>query len=472
MEVWFVGSSLRLDQDWEPEIREAVNRADVIIALISWRSFKPESYMYPDPNFVFEIVESNLRDDLLLLPLLLGRFAMPAELVAIGVDYSRKSLRRHVVNQLLDDLKRHAIENNIAVDGCELISKSEPGYQWSSTRWKELSGVFVEIFVPEKKDDETVVPSKPIPTWRVKAARSAKVITYSLLGLVTALIIAGVGLVVNFVNSGGSRDSAGAPVVIKALTVIPLFTPRAKLAIPSPTITAVPGLQYSSIDGAPLIYIPTGSFTMGSNDEEREQPVHLVILSGFWIDKFEVTNIRYATCVNAGVCSPPSQTDHFADPDYANHPIVFVDWNDAKNYCEWAGRRLPTEAEWEKAARGTDKRFYPWGNDYNKWCERVNYKECVGGTTPVGSYPTGASPYGVLDMAGNAWEWVSDWYSESFYSADDLMTNPFGPFVGEHRVLRGGSWSSGRNYLRTTDRWRNIPTYASDFIGFRCVLSK
>jgi serine/threonine-protein kinase len=370
----------------------------------------------------------------------------------------------------LHDLKRYADENGFHSDGISLNSPSEQGPQWSPTRWKELSGLFIETWVKEEIVEK--VPARQPPKWLQGTVRIARHILAMSSVLAILLVVVVVGLFVNFVNSGGRADSVGAPMVIGALTLRSQFEPAEQIAS-RPTST--PGqafVQFSGVDGARLIFIPAGEFTMGSNYEEREQPVHRVNLSAYWMDQYEVTNKLYAKCVNAGVCSLPSVKDHYDDPAYANHPVVFVDWKAAQTYCEWAGRRLPTEAEWEKAARGTDERTYPWGVGLG--CPRANYDAdyCkMDGTTLVGSYPKGASPYGLLDMAGNVWEWVSDWYSDSYTSFFDASFNPMGPQSGEHRVLRGGSWISDRNYLRTTDRWRNLPEFKSDFIGFRCAMS-
>jgi len=210
-----------------------------------------------------------------------------------------------------------------------------------------------------------------------------------------------------------------------------------------------------------------------------EFPQHTVLLPEFWIDRAEVTNVSYRACVAAKACSPPSGGDpnYYRDPAYDNYPIVFVSWNDADKYCRWVGKRLPTEAEWEKAARGTDGRIWPWGNalkdDLARPVERANVSDShIRRCSQVGDYPTGASPYGALDMAGNVCEWVNDWYSPTYYAGrPDPDTSPPGPSENESlgkKVIRGGSFNTVGLNARTADR--NAVSAGPSFdIGFRCA---
>lgn len=225
----------------------------------------------------------------------------------------------------------------------------------------------------------------------------------------------------------------------------------------------------SERDGMLLVYVPAGEFLMGSlageGDENDEAPQHTVALAAFWIDRTEVTNTMFAACVEAGACRDVAHPR----PDRAEHPdfpAQGVPWTQAAAYCEWAGRRLPTEAEWEKAARGTDGRLYPWG-DAEPDGSRVNFDKQIGDVANVGSFPAGASPYGALDMAGNVYEWVSDWYGAEYYAASP-NENPAGPEAGMQRVLRGGNWNSLADNLRTANRFWAFPG-RNDFDGFRCA---
>ncbi|MEN6620589.1 MAG: SUMF1/EgtB/PvdO family nonheme iron enzyme [Smithella sp.] len=248
---------------------------------------------------------------------------------------------------------------------------------------------------------------------------------------------------------------------------------------PKPAATQAPvamTVEVSPKDGMTMVYVPSGEFLMGSLEgtgENNEHPQHTVYLSGYWIDKTEVTNEMYAKCVADGACEYPpnnssyTQSSYYGNPKYDKYPVIYVSWYQANNYCTWAERQLPTEAQWEKAARGTDGRIYPWGN-VSPDVSLANYESHVGDTTEVGSYPDGASPYGALDMTGNVWEWVKDWYGT--YPSGSV-SNPTGPATVDYNILRGGSWQDLESNVRSTFRVRSIPKNASDLNGFRCSLS-
>ena len=246
-------------------------------------------------------------------------------------------------------------------------------------------------------------------------------------------------------------------------------------------------LRVNPKDGAEMVWVPAGEFLMGSTPEQIENlpeqkqisweesaaddewrkaelPQHIVALSGYWVYKYEVTVAQYRKyCVDTGNQMPKAPDSGWIE----NHPIANITWQEAASYAAWAGASLPTEAQWEKTARGTDGRIYPWGNDYDR--SKCNRRANVQiRTEPVGSYPEGASPYGCLNMAGNVWEWCSDWYNGDYYSKSPA-SNPTGPERGAYRILRGGKWRTHIRYYRCSSRLSYPPSYRSYSIGFRLV---
>lgn len=224
-------------------------------------------------------------------------------------------------------------------------------------------------------------------------------------------------------------------------------------------------------DGSTLVFIPGGEFNMGSQVYSNESPPHRVQLSPFWITQTVVTNHRYARFRRETGHRP---SDFINDELYngENQPVVGIDYADAVAYCEWAGGRLPTEAEWEFAARGTDGRIYPWGNetpDSNRAVYGLVYGK-GGKAAPVGSHPGDVSPFGVLDMAGNVLEWCSDWASQYEDGFGQPQTNPVGAAQGINRIMRGGCWVYQAESLRATTRFFSVPHQKVSFAGFRMVV--
>ncbi|MEW5719798.1 MAG: SUMF1/EgtB/PvdO family nonheme iron enzyme [Chloroflexota bacterium] len=326
--------------------------------------------------------------------------------------------------------------------------------------------------------------ARTVPVW-AWAAGGAGVM------LVVVMLLLGIGALVNALTRATTPTAqatavAGAPratnTILPPTALVPTLAPpptaRAPTATAPPRVTPTPRAGETRIfapDNAPMVFVPAGEFSMGSNDYDDEKPPHTVYLDAFWMDKYEVTNALYKKCVDAGKCTAPSlktsytRDSYYGNAQYDNYPVIFVSWDDADKFCAWAGKRLPTEAEWEKVARGTDGRVYPWGSTFDK--NLLNsFEGGKGDTTAVGSYPGGASPYGALDMAGNAWEWVADWYSSNIYSSSP-RNNPTGPSSGQYRVLRGGSWFSDAACARAASRsyYRYSPDLRADYWGFRCA---
>ena len=231
--------------------------------------------------------------------------------------------------------------------------------------------------------------------------------------------------------------------------------------------------QISPMDGMVQVYVPEGEFMMGKpGNPDFDSPNHRVYLDAFWIDRVEVSNALYEQCVQAGGCTEPvlSENIYYGKWVYRDLPIVYVNWYQAAAYCEWAGRRLPTEAEWEKAARGTDTRLYPWG-DEDPTPRQANYAaSLMGEPISVYRYPSGASPYGALNMAGNVREWLADWFDKSYY-LETTYNNPTGPETGIERSTRSGAYDADANEIFTTSRYKHEPQSAGLSRGFRCAES-
>jgi len=267
----------------------------------------------------------------------------------------------------------------------------------------------------------------------------------------------------------------------RVLFVLWLFSILAAACSPGPTLMP-----------EPMVLIPAGAFKMGDTVDHLmavcvkmrsdcqpdwfadEVPSQSVDLPAFYMDVYEVTNGHYRLCAVAGKCTVPlftksaTRPDYYSNPAYENYPVVYVSWNMAEAYCQWRGARLPTEAEWEKAARGTDGRIFPWGDSIDK--TRANYTDAKNGdTTAVGSYESGKSPYGMYDMAGNVWEWTSSLYKPFPYNASDGREDLLN--TTDPRVMMGGSWNFADQGVRSGNRSGLIPAGIYMDIGFRCAKS-
>ena len=334
--------------------------------------------------------------------------------------------------------------------------------------------------------------------------------------MVAGLVILSLLRLIPFGGAPAATEAPFAPTavpVIATLASVPNEAPTATLLVPTapPVPTAVPTEAMVDVreqDGMLMLKVPAGEFSMGSEQNDDEKPVHSVMLADYWIDQTEVTNDMFSQFVQAAshktdaeaagkswVFNPTTNTwEEITGADWRHpqgpatdlaglgqHPVVHVSWQDAAAYCAWAGARLPTEAEWEKAARGTQGATYPWGEaapagdllnfaDINlavDWANK-NVNDGYQYTAPVGSYPRGASPYGALDMAGNVWEWTADWYQA--YPGNTVVNDSYGQ---KYRVLRGGCWYvSYDSDVRTADRSGLGPADSDDVTGIRCARSR
>ncbi len=287
------------------------------------------------------------------------------------------------------------------------------------------------------------------------------------------------------------------PTPIPTLTLTPTSTPTPTPTTPTPRLIQPIDTLMRTTDGMVMVYVPAGEFEMGSNDgESDEQEVHTVALNAFWLDQTEVNVAQFRQFVRATQYTTTAEREGWAyvyvkssgrfeefkgadwqhpfGPQAAavgdNHPVTQVSWDDAAAYCEWAGGQLPTEAQWEYAARGPESRIYPWGDQWQNNVANCGESICKDGfeyTAPVGSFLEGASWVGALDLAGNVWEWTADWYGGSY--AADRQENPTGPTDGDSRVMRGGSWYAGTSKLYCANRSKNLPADRFGFLGFRCA---
>jgi len=454
LEVWYDLSGLEGGTRWGKEIQSAIQNSQIFVVVLSPNSIDSE---WVEKEFMYA---NSLKRK--IIPLLYKPCETPMWFINL-----------HFIDVQGDNYDRHfwIILKAMGVKPEDKVKEVPPVAEVASPQ------AATEIHVPPA---QPVVPAVPKA---ISLRGRIKISPVWIVGLVGVVALIGFGiwdmpaLAARRASTPGSTDTTTplpttTPTLI--LTLAPSLTPTITLA---PTATlGIDSTWMRPADGMAMVYVPEGNFSMGSdNGNADEQPVHPVYLDAFRIDKTEVTNVMYGQCVKTGDCQMPSslkstlRSSYFYNPQYANYPVIYVNWYDAHDYCLWAGARLPSEAEWEKAARGTDGRVYPWGNDSpNK--SLLNYNHYVGDTTAVGSYPSGVSPYGALDMAGNVWEWVNDSFDANYYSQSPT-SNPPGPASSSLRVLRGGTWDMSGNGIRSAYRGWNGAWNAFYYFGFRCARS-
>lgn len=350
------------------------------------------------------------------------------------------------------------------------------------------------------EEDEGRVKEKPRPVTTSKTTSSFRP-SLLMIGIIAGVLLLIWGTTSLLKSKSSSVPESTQPSQPKEIqpspsnTSLPVQTTEATvISTVSPSETPIPptatlGIASTVIgnDGMTLYYVPAGDFVMGSNrGDANEQPVHTVYLDAFWIDETEVTNSMYAIFLDdqgnqvdgdaywldegdSDVKLHPTGGSWIVESGYEDHPVVEVSWYGAKSYCSWVGRALPTEAQWEKAARNSDGRDYPWGNDV-PGNGVLNFNNYLKDTTPVEKYPRGVSPYRVLDMGGNVWEWVADWYGESYYR-NSPSKNPLGPGSGQFRVRRGGSFTDHGYVVRATYRASSDSDFTNLNVGFRCAMN-
>jgi formylglycine-generating enzyme required for sulfatase activity len=466
-------TDIGVGEDFADAINQAINSCRVVIVLIGpiWHSITDEMgrKRLEDPHdFVRMEVQAALESDVLVVPVLVHGAHMP-KAKDLPVELQSLTYRRAI------EIRHRQFENDVE----NFVHELE----------KHLSGI-------EQNQDVTSYQrvGVRIPVW-------------GWLLIVFVFLIVGISTVFWWRNgrksSIGSIPVSDTPQVMIAVktTEIVTTTPRPPTATTtkmhtqtppptathSPTVTSTPTRtptetplpsQMDDPFGVTMILIPQGPIIMGTDEQNPwnmvSRPAHSVNVEMFYIDKYEISNAQYASCVQAGVCQPPRSNSsktrnmYFGDPQYADYPVIFVSWHDAQTYCSWRGGRLPGEEEWEKAARGGDQRVYPWGTDPVD-CQRANFapnKTCAGDTLPIDSHPTGVSPFGAHNLSGNVAEWVNDWL-QSYPGGNPNASKAFGI---THRIARGGAYFDGPNYVQTTIRQGLTPDSAFSYVGFRCVL--
>jgi formylglycine-generating enzyme required for sulfatase activity len=479
LDVWLDEASLLPGQNWRVEIPKAVRNSDVVIVCLSKASISKEGYVQKEIKFALDIADEKPDGTIFIIPLRLDECEVPDRLGDLHwVNLFDKGGHKKLLEALrlraksLEQVRQVEIHSEL-VDS-EFEDESEPASP-----------------APKPKP---APPTAQLPGGKRPPGEWNPTIVAALIGAVATIIAAILGFE-PLVKLFEQTPTPTAPQTSTA-TLEPGPTSTLKPSpsatdnpAPSPTVEFTPSLTPKATllpyiiteKGAQMVLVPAGTFPMGSNTGFLdEKPVHKVSLDAFYIDKFEVTNALYKTCVKVGACLSPKNTrsnshpSYYGNPEFDNYPVIWVDWNMAQAYCDWRGgdalpkTRLPTEAEWEYAARSKDGRTYPWGEGIDRM--RANYNNNIGDTTAVGSYENGKSIYGVYDLAGNAWEWVADWYEKSYYQ-NSPASNPAGPDSGQIVVLRGGTWNFDGSHVRSAYRGKYDPTLTLDKIGFRCARS-
>jgi formylglycine-generating enzyme required for sulfatase activity len=536
IDPWLDKAKILPGQDWRIIIEKAVEYADVVIVCLSNQSVSKEGFVQREIKYAYDLALEKPEETIFLIPLRLDDCPVPRGLrtfqwvdyfgsdnsdaysdllEALKLRYKQKSdleageLARKVVAEKADwevirekthrEQAEREAQEKVEREAAEKVALKKAEYETAEKAKREA----VEKAVREKEQREQVQQEAARKAVHEKAQRETAQkaeqkkpagrsfpIALSGFGLLFLIVICigGIFLVYKLLSPPATPAPTEAPMATVAPTQVPMVT-EPPVATDVPTETPPPGIGTTMIgaDGMTLLYVPAGEFTMGSDQgDQDEKPVHKVTVDAFWIDQTEVTNKMYSLCVAADVCKQPAHASsathsrYYGNSEFDNYPVIHVDWSMAKAYCEWAGRDLPTEAQWEKAARGPDGNMYPWGNTFNgkfvnfcdtncsyDWANKT-YNDDYAEVSPVGSYPSGQSVYGALDMAGNVWEWVDDWYD--VYPNGTTTSSKFGQ---KYHVLRGGSWFVSMHDVRSSERYFvDLTDSFNYFSGFRCALSQ
>ena len=448
--VWFDLSGIEGGDRWAQEIQKGINQSEIFALVVSPNSIKSE---WVEKEFLFAS-----KRGMKIVPLLYELCELPLWLLNIQyIDIVGQNYRKnfHQIEEAFNGYGRRAVDkegnevNEVAhTPRRNLLRDGVPRWIWA--------GVVAVIFLL----GGLFFPASPISIIPPTAT---------------------------FVPSPTSTPTATpiSPTVtltaIPAATDIPTIAPTATEIIPPTPTPLLP--NFTDGTGTEMALIPAGTSLMGSDAGFlSERPAHMVELNDFYIDKYEVSNAQYRACVEDLTCELPTNSTAYISTRFQDYPVVFVNWEMAETFCEWRGGHLPTEAQWEKAARGTDLSTYPWGSSFDgtalNFCDmnctsslsNNKFNDHYTSTSPVGFYEGGESMYGVYDLAGNVVEWTQDWYVEDYYLHYSPLSNPQGPDNGIHKVLRGGSWLDSKEGVLSYRRVHLSPVSSFNYIGFRCAM--
>ncbi|MBT3711829.1 MAG: SUMF1/EgtB/PvdO family nonheme iron enzyme [Anaerolineae bacterium] len=422
-DIWYDLTDIDAGDRWAKEIQDGINESEIFVIVVSPNSIKSE---WVEKEFLFASQRG-----LKIVPLLYTFCELPLWLLNIQyVDVVGRNYKKnfqHILDVFNDTGRRNGDRED---DRQESVpSKGVPKSQipWIVGAVIGVAIILAAIFWPKKPAELIEEPT-----------------------LAATMI-----------------PPTETPIPAETETS-PTFTATETSTLPTQTSTPLPTEIISTRD-AVMVLVPSDVFWMGSDKgEDDEKPSHTVDLKDFYIDKYEVTNAQYLECVNASKCLKPENTTYFFDQNkrFVDHPVVYVGWQDAADFCAWRDARLPTEAEWEKAARGIDRFYYPWGSEWhNKKANATGADDGYSNTSPVMSLEEGKSPYGVFNMAGNVWEWVGGWYD--VYPKGDLAASSY--FGEVRRIARGGSWNDNKGNILTYKRYDLHPETYNNQIGFRCA---
>ncbi len=466
--TWQDEKNLLPGQDWRLNILDAVDTSDIVIICLSNSSVNKEGYVQKELRYAQEIALEKPEGTTFLIPLRLEECEVPRGLRFYQwVDYfdDRKddSYKALVASlKLRYEQKIKAEENRlrgekrqreaVVPEKAEQEEKQRNAREEAKREDAERKQKEKERLKTSERDMSAGFGGNEIKQGIWETIKDIKPVYRFVVFVI--IVISGIAFYTSL--NRPSQLPKATPPIAETFTATfepsetskPDTTPTSQVT-PSPTMGV--GSTMTGVDGMTLLYVPAGNFKMGSSERSQltdlssnNYPQYDYYLDSFWVDQTEVTNQQYAMCVSAGECqlplvlNSPRRSSYYNDPKYDDFPVIYIEWGMARDYCEWAGRRLLTEAEWEKAARGTDSRIYPWGNDEPIHNYFLNYGTYWEDTSVVRSFSLGKSPYGVYDMAGNVWEWTSSLYMPYPYEADDGREDLTA--TDRHRVLRGGSW--------------------------------